>query len=151
MQGYDAPVPHKVQEQEGSDSVKEYFTELQRRRRSRLLDLIASAGGQTEAIERLKKSQAQLSQLSTGKKPIGEALARSLEQAAGKPFGWMDATEERPATKSSKTLPQDAYWRKLVAIWPKLTVADHRELYGRAAGFLQRSPDSDDAEVYRRA
>ena len=133
----------RPQELEGAESVKEYFTELQRRRRTRLLEPIAFAGGQTEAVEKLGKSQAQLSQLSNGKKRIGEALARSLELKAGKPFGWLDATDEKPATKNNnKSLPQDAYGRKLLAIWPKLSVADHRELYGRAAGFLRRDSDT---------
>lgn len=112
----------------------------------RFKELIASAGGQNEAIERLGKGQSQLSQLAKGTKKIGEALARDLEAAAGKPFGWLDGIDESHAQKNNKSLPiLDAYGKKLFALWPKLTVADRRELYGRAAGFLQRDDDEEAA------
>lgn len=144
--GYDQLVARKSSGKEWPTAVAAELDAVQRRRRQRLLDLIARAGGQTEAIEKLGKTQAQLSQLSTGRKPIGEALARDLEHRAGKPFGWLDAGDSESAIKkaTTKSLPDDVYAKKLWALWPKLSVADHRELYGRAAGFLQRHSDDDD-------
>lgn len=123
---------------------------VQRIRRERLLELIAKFGGQAEAIAPLGKTQAQLSQLSTGRKPIGEALARDIEFRAAKPFGWLDGQDARHGKNNSKYPSDDLYARKLAALWPKLSVADRRELYGRAAGFLQQRSDDDDV-VYRSA
>jgi hypothetical protein len=148
---YDVPVVRKSSGKEWPTEVAQQLEALQRRRRARLLELIARSGGQTEAIEALGKTQAQLSQLSTGRKPIGEALARDIEHRAGKPFGWMDTDDEPIARKAApKHLPDDVYAKKLWAIWPRLSVADQRELYGRAAGFLQRGSDDAD-EVHLRA
>lgn len=128
---------------------KEYWAAVYARRRARLLDLIEIVGGQKEAVATWEMNQGLISQLSQGKKTIGEALARTIEQAAKKPLGWLDMDEQH-GKRIPKHLPQDEYAKQLWAIWSQLSSSDRRALYERAAGWLQRR-DADTPEKRRRA
>ncbi len=147
---YDVRVPHKIQDKDPAPQVTAYFEAITARRRERLNGLIREIGGQVKAIERLGKGQSLLSQLSTGRKDIGESLARDIEHAAGKPFGWLDWDSEEEK-RSAKHLPTDPLLRELLSLWPDLSVGDRRELIGRAAGWLQRREDIDALHAHRRA
>jgi SOS-response transcriptional repressor LexA len=56
------------------------------------LILLKMAGNQKSLVQITGRPQSQISQLmgKTPTKPIGNAVARSLEQCFSKPFGWMD-------------------------------------------------------------
>jgi transcriptional regulator with XRE-family HTH domain len=144
---YDSSVPHKTQDKEWSGPVKAYMDEMQSRRQKRFVALVRSFGGQNEAMEKLGKSQSQISQLMNGKKPIGETLARDIEHTVGKPFGWLDSDEDG---RTIKNLPQDPLMRELQGLWPQLPFGYRHQLVGRAAGWLQRHSESD-AEEHQRA
>ena len=116
-----------------------YIDALHARRRTRFLSWVNSVGGQKGAIERLDKGQAQVSQLMTGKKPIGETLARDLEYRAKLPFGWLDEDE---SIAKKNNIPQDALTKRLMATWSQLPPDERRELAGMAAGLLRRRPDA---------
>lgn len=128
-----------------ADQVKAYIDALQKRRAAKLMQIVEDMGGQAIAAVALKKNQGQLSQLSTGKKPIGETLARDLELAAGKPFGWLDHDEEQ-GRRIPKSIAQDAQAKKLWGMWPKLSIPDRRELCAWAAGALRRGRDGADED-----
>jgi hypothetical protein len=143
---YDLDVAHKIQDKEWSGPVKAFIDDLQSRRRARLVLLVEAVGGQVSAVERLGKSQSQLSQLTNGKKQIGETLARDIEFAAGKPFGWLDIDEsqEKPAERGPKH-PQDPAAKKLWNLWPNLDDDIRMDLVIMAVnayGELQRKQDS---------
>jgi hypothetical protein len=132
-------VAHKIQDKGGSATAQAYINALQERRRVRFLSWVSSVGGQSGAIERLDKGQAQISQLMTGTKLIGETLARDLEARAKLPFGWLD---EDDAETKKNTIPQDALTKRLLTAWSQLQADERRELVGMAAGLLRRLPDA---------
>jgi hypothetical protein len=131
-------VAHKIQDKGGSATAQAYINALQERRRVRFLSWVGSIGGQSSAIERLDKGQAQISQLMTGTKLIGETLARDLEARAKLPFGWLD---EDDAETKKNIIPQDALTRRLLTAWSQLQADERRELVGMAAGLLRRPQD----------
>jgi hypothetical protein len=138
--GYDSGVPRKTKTEDRSPAVVAYEAALTARRRARLITIIEDIGSQVLAVEKLGKPQSLLSRLALdpsnrNSKPIGEALAREIEHAAGKPFGWLDEDRERKITTND--LSQDAWGKELLELWPKLSESDHRALCERAAGFLQ--------------
>jgi hypothetical protein len=137
---YPSGVPHQIQDKGLSAPTLAYVNALQDRRRARFLSWVHSVGGQKGAIEKLDKGQAQISQLMTGKKPIGETLARDLEYRAKLPFGWLD--EEDAVAKKNNSIPQDALTKRLLTTWSQLPPDDRRELAGMAAGLLRRRPDA---------
>lgn len=145
INAYDGLVSYKNDETGRADQVKAYLDALQKRRAARLRQIIEDMGSQTIAVGTLKKNQGQLSQLARGKKPIGEALARDLELAAGKPFGWLDHDEEQ-GRRIPKSIAQDAQAKKLWGMWPKLSIPDRRELCAWAAGALRRGRDAADED-----
>lgn len=137
--GYAPAVPHKIQDKSVAPATVAYVETLQRRRRERFLSWVNSVGGQSAAVEKLDKAQAQVSHLMTGRKLIGETLARDLEYRAKLPFGWLDEDE---ANKQITTIPQDATTKRLLTIWSQLGQDDRRELVGMAAGLLRRPQDA---------
>lgn len=135
---YSWDVPHKIQDKGGSPAATAYVEALQKRRRERFCSWVSTVGGQTAAIEKLDKSQSQISLLMTGKKLIGETLARDIETRAGLPMGWLDDGDAR----DKKNIPQDALTKRLLTIWSQLPQDERRELAGMAAGLLRRPSDA---------
>jgi hypothetical protein len=145
---YSCDVPHKIHDRTGAIALA-YVETLQKRRHERFVSWVSSIGGQTAAVEKLDKSQSQISLLMAGKKPIGETLARDIEVRAGLPFGWLD--DDDAADKKKNSIPQDALTKKLMTIWLQLPNDDRRELAGMAAGLLRRPSDAEDSGHARRA
>lgn len=68
-------------------------------RRNNLRYLVAQTGGQVEVAKRVDTDPAYLSQVLANWKGrgVGDALARRIETAFGKPVGWMDqAHDQKP-------------------------------------------------------
>lgn len=59
--------------------------------------LIEEAGSKAELARRTGANESHLSQITTGVRNVGPALARDLEKGMDKPSGWMDLPQEKPS------------------------------------------------------
>lgn len=79
-------------------------------RHEKLLGLIAEIGSVQAFATKIDASHSQISQLKTQAKhsktgrprAIGDSMARKIEAAFGKPTGWMDSDDARPADSAGK-------------------------------------------------
>jgi hypothetical protein len=60
-------------------------------RRRKLAQLLVEAGGPKKLAAMSGSVDTHLTTVKNGRKDVGDALATKLEQACGKPFGWMDS------------------------------------------------------------
>lgn len=95
-------------------------------RKTRLAQLIAETGSATEVARQAGTGRSYLSQIigSKGKRNLGDLLAQRLEDAFGKPRGWMDSQESH-SSDSGPIISDHAVWddpSEFVKI-PRLEVA----------------------------
>jgi len=77
--------------------------ETPRVQRLRMLLADTFAGSQTEMAKRLGMSTSQIGQYFCGYRNIGEKVARRIEQASGKPLGWLDGVDLSESALSADT------------------------------------------------
>lgn len=60
-------------------------------RRENLKLIVSRYASAAEAAKDLKRSEAQINNLLSGRENIGDSLARAIEKAAKEPYGWLDS------------------------------------------------------------
>jgi hypothetical protein len=88
-----------------------------------------ASGGQTKGMElafasKLGVSAVTWSHAKTGRRPIGDKLARQIETACGKPPGWLD--EEREPVGLSAA--EQAFLAVALKAWRATNAAGRREM-----------------------
>jgi len=87
--------------------------ETPRVQRLRMLLADTFAGSQTEMAKRLGMSTSQIGQYFCGYRNIGEKVARRIEQASGKPLGWLDGVDSPKLAEFST----DTGDNKILHLW----------------------------------
>jgi transcriptional regulator with XRE-family HTH domain len=77
-------------------------------RRVNLGNLIARYGGQRAFAERVGLSPAHVSQIMTGRRNVGDQVARRIEQALNRPPGWMDIDHSYAKDNVPELTPRQA-------------------------------------------
>lgn len=100
------------------------------RHRKRLAILIDEAGTQGQLAEKVGTAESYISQLLTARNGIARKFCVRLEQATGKPDGWMDQwlPEE---TELPTAQPLSSAERRVLGMWRRMTPAVKRYVFGQ--------------------
>ena len=115
----------------------DYLLESQKQRRDNLKRLLADYSTQRDFGEAVGLAGSQISHILTGRREMGDEIARRIEKALGKPLGWMDrsALTQEPALEMElASLPADQ--SKLLLDYKRLSPKHQEMVRETAAGYL---------------
>lgn len=122
------------------------------RHRVKLAILIEESGGQRELAERVGTAQSYISQLLTARGGIARKFCVRLEEATGKPDGWMDQWLPEESGAEMDDQPLSEAERKVLKMWRRMTPSVKRHVFSemvkaRAMPNLIASPNMTESEL----